>query len=99
MKNEQDVIGTMDDHTFFLYDETEQTRTRFVSFVGKHHRFDLAIVRTDRFYGKSLVISLQNGRSAIIGQDDLEEEGYIAYAFDLTDEEAEELTNFLYLAI
>lgn len=92
-------METMNDQTFFLYDETEQTRTRYVSFVGKYHRFDLAIVRTDHFYGKSLVISLQNGRSAIIGQDDLEEEGYIAQAFGLSEEEAQELTEFLYLAI
>ena len=89
----------MDEHMFFLYDDTEQTRTRFVSFVGKSNRFDLAIVRSDRFYGKSLVISIQNGRCAIIGQDDLEEEGYIAYAFDLSEEEAQELTEFLYLAV
>ncbi len=89
----------MDENTFFLYDDTEQTRTRFVSFVGRSNRFDLAIVRSDRFYGKSLVISIQNGRCAIIGQDDLEEEGYIAYAFDLNEDEAQELTEFLYLAV
>jgi predicted amidohydrolase len=89
----------MDENTFFLYDDTEQTRTRFVSFVGKSNRFDLAIVRSERFYGKSLVISIQNGRCAIIGQDDLEEEGYIAHVFDLSEEEAQELTEFLYLAV
>lgn len=89
----------MDENTFFLYDDIEHTRTRFVSFVGRSNRFDLAIVRSERFYGKSLVISIQNGRCAIIGQDDLEEEGYIAHAFDLNEEEAQELTEFLYLAV
>ncbi|WP_126429787.1 DUF3055 domain-containing protein [Brevibacillus marinus] len=83
-------------HDFdYLYDETEETSTRFVSFLGETSRFDLAIVKTDRFYGKKLVINIQNGRSAIIGEDDLNEEGYLAYAFQLSENEAEELKRFL----
>lgn len=82
------------DH-FFLYDETEETRTRFVSFMGESSRFDLAITSTSRFYGKKLVINIQNGRGAIIGQDDLKEEGYLEYAFNVTEQEAEELKSFL----
>jgi hypothetical protein len=80
---------------FFLYDDTENTRTRFVSFVGEHQRFDLAIVKSDRHYGKYLVLNMQGNRFAIIGPDDLEEEGYIEYAFGLNEEEADELRSFL----
>jgi hypothetical protein len=80
---------------FFLYDDTEATKTRFVSFVGDNQRFDLAIVKTDRHYGKSLVLDLQGNRFAIIGEDDLKEEGYIEYAFQLNEEDAEELRSFL----
>ncbi len=85
----------MSNDLFYLYDETEETRTRFVSFMVETVRFDLAITTTNRFYGKKLVINIQNGRSAIIGHDDLDEDGYLAYAFQLTDEEAEELRSFL----
>ncbi|CAJ1001439.1 MULTISPECIES: DUF3055 domain-containing protein [Brevibacillus] len=84
---------------FFLYDETEETKTRFVSFMGEATRFDLAITTTNRFYGKKLVINIQNGRSAIIGDDDLKEEGYLEYAFNLNDKEAEELRSFLHTVI
>lgn len=80
---------------FFLYDDTEDTKTRFVSFVGDNQRFDLAIVKTDRHFGKSLVLDLQGNRFAIIGEDDLKEEGYIEYAFQLNEEDAEELRSFL----
>lgn len=80
---------------FFLYDDTENTKTRFVSFVGEHRRYDLAIVQTDRHYGKHLVLDMQGSRFAIIGQDDLEEEGYVEYAFQLDEKEAEELKSFL----
>ncbi|GAB1533324.1 MULTISPECIES: DUF3055 domain-containing protein [Brevibacillus] len=84
---------------FYLYDEAEDTRTRFVSFTGEATRFDLAITTTNRFYGKALVINIQNGRSAIIGHDDLEEEGYLEFAFNLNESEAEELKAFLEAAI
>ncbi|TKI59076.1 DUF3055 domain-containing protein [Brevibacillus antibioticus] len=84
---------------FYLYDEAEDTRTRFVSFTGEATRFDLAITTTSRFYGKAIVINIQNGRSAIIGHDDLEEEGYLEFAFNLNESEAEELKAFLEAAI
>lgn len=79
----------------FLYDDTEESRTRFISFVGANQRFDLAIINTSRLYGKLLVLDIQGNRFAIIGHDDLQEEGYIEHAFQLNEEDAEELTSFL----
>jgi len=80
----------------FLSDSTEQTSTRFVTMITpKLNRFDLAIVTTNRFYGKKLVVDLQSGISAVIGPDDLEEEGYLAHRYKLTEEQAEELYGFL----
>jgi hypothetical protein len=81
---------------FFLYDNTEDTKTRFVSFVGESQRFDLAIVQTHTHYGKHLVLDMQGSRFAILGPDDLKEEGYLEYAFQLNEEDAEELRSFLY---
>ena len=80
---------------FYLYDDTENTKTRFVSFVGENQRFDLAITQTNRHYGKSLVLDMQGNRFAIIGPDDLEEEGYLEFAFQLNEEDAGELRSFL----
>ncbi|TVY07696.1 DUF3055 domain-containing protein [Paenibacillus cremeus] len=80
----------------FLYDGTEETKTRFVCVVGETlRRFDLAITTTNRFYGKKLVTDMQTGRTAVIGPDDLEAEGYLEHVFKLTEEEAEELCSFL----
>ncbi|WP_068773324.1 DUF3055 domain-containing protein [Paenibacillus sp. FJAT-26967] len=81
----------------FLYDHTEDTSTRFVCFISPSMcRFDLAILNTNRFYGKKLIINLQSGKSAVIGPDDLDEEGYLEHVFKLGEEEAEELRSFLY---
>ncbi|WP_017726383.1 DUF3055 domain-containing protein [Halalkalibacterium ligniniphilum] len=81
---------------FFLYDDIEETKTRFVSFMGENQRFDLAIVHSDRHYGKQLVLDMQSNRFAIIGQDDLDEPGYLEHVYGLEEEEAEELRSFLY---
>lgn len=80
----------------FLSDSTEQTSTRYITFIGPSmHRFDLAITTTNRFYGKKLVTDMQTGVTAIIGPDDLEEEGYLEYTFKLDEEAGEELRAFL----
>jgi len=81
---------------FYLYDETTETKTRFVSFMGENQRFDLAIIHTDRYYGKHLILNLQSDRYAIIGEDDLKEPGYLEHVFQLNDEDANELREFLY---
>jgi hypothetical protein len=84
----------------FLSDSTEQTSTRFVTFISpKLHRFDLAITTTGRFYGKKLVIDLQSGRSGVLGPDDLEEEGVLEHVFRISGEQAEELAQFLVLVL
>ncbi|MBS4190683.1 DUF3055 domain-containing protein [Bacillus sp. FJAT-49705] len=81
---------------FFLYDDTVNTKTRFVSFMGENQRFDLAIIQSDRYYGKHIVLDIQSNRFAIIGTDDLKEEGYLEYAFNLSEEDAEDLRSFLF---
>lgn len=80
---------------FFLYDETVETKTRFVSFMGEHQRFDLAIIQSDRYFGKHLVLDIQSNRFAIIGTDDLKEPGYLEFAYKLSEEDASELRDFL----
>lgn len=80
---------------FFLYDDTVASRIRFVSFMGEHQRYDLGIIQTDRYFGKSIVLDIQGNRFAIIGEDDLKEEGYLEHVFQLSEAEAEELTSFL----
>lgn len=79
-----------------LYDYREETTTRFVCILGKSlRRFDLALMSTNSFFGKKIVIDMQSGRSAILGPDDIAEEGYLEHAFKVTEQEADELREFL----
>ncbi|HEY8530367.1 MAG TPA: DUF3055 domain-containing protein [Paenibacillaceae bacterium] len=84
----------------FLLDINEQTSTRYVTFITpKLNRFDLAVLTTDRFYGKKIVIDLQTGRSGILGPDDLEEEGVLESVFRISEEQARELAEFLTMVL
>lgn len=84
----------------FLSDTTEQTSTRFVTFVTPNlNRFDLAILTTNRFYGKKIVTDMQSGRSAVLGPDDLEGEGVLESVFRIDEEAASELAQFLVLVL
>ncbi|WP_342543181.1 DUF3055 domain-containing protein [Paenisporosarcina sp. FSL H8-0542] len=80
---------------FFLYDDVEDTKTRFVSFTGESQRYDLAILQSSRFFGKVLVMDIQYNRFAILGSDDLEEEGYLEHVYNRNKEEAAELRDYL----
>ncbi|EPD50535.1 hypothetical protein HMPREF1210_02504 [Paenisporosarcina sp. HGH0030] len=80
---------------FFLYDDVEDTKTRFVSFTGESQRYDLAILQSSRFFGKVLVMDIQYNRFAILGSDDLEEEGYLEHVYNRNEEEAAELRDYL----
>lgn len=81
---------------FFLYDDQEDTSTRFVSFMGEDQRYDLAIMQSTRFYGKLIVMDMQYSRFAIIGSDDLDEPGYLEHVFNRSEQEAKELREYLY---
>lgn len=84
---------------FFLYDDTAVTKTRFVSFMGENVRHDLALIFSDHYYNKVLVLDIQRNKFAIIGSDDLDEPGYLESAFGVDEETANELRDFLYEAV
>ncbi|WP_027416337.1 DUF3055 domain-containing protein [Aneurinibacillus terranovensis] len=83
----------------FLYDHSEETKIRYVSFMGEVGRHDVAIIKTGNFYGKSIVLNIQTSRMAILGQKDLDEPGYLEEVFNMKEEEARELREFLYVSI
>ncbi|MCU5745933.1 DUF3055 domain-containing protein [Staphylococcus sp. SQ8-PEA] len=79
----------------YLYDDDESAQVQFVGFVGEESRYDLMMIQTDRHYGKTIVLNMQNNRYGLVGTDDLEEEGYIAYALGVSEAEGEEITEYL----
>jgi hypothetical protein len=80
---------------FLLYDDITETKTRFISFAGDYSRYDLCLIYSDRFFEKVVVLNMLSSRFAIIGQDDLEEEGFLEDNYQIDINEAAELKEFL----
>jgi len=79
-----------------LFEDEETSKIKYISFIGEsNYRFDLAIIQTDRFFGKKLIINIQSGRTGIVGPDDLEEPGFLEGTYRLKEEEAQELYQYL----
>jgi hypothetical protein len=79
-----------------LYDEVGQSKVNFVGYVSERARYDFAIIYTDHFFGKPLVVCMQTGKSSLLCQDDVHNLDYLQRAFHITDRsEAEELSIFL----
>ncbi|MGY3481404.1 MULTISPECIES: DUF3055 domain-containing protein [Staphylococcus] len=83
----------------YLYDDDESSQVQFVGFVGEFSRYDLMLIQTDRHFGKTIVLNMQTNKFGIIGTDDLEEEGYIAYILGVTENEGNEITEYLHQVI
>lgn len=78
----------------FLYDDTEESQTRFVSFFTDNSRYDLALINSDRFYGKTVVLDLQSQQFALFGGDNLTL-AYIQQHFKGDEQYAHDLLEFL----
>ncbi len=81
--------------TNVIYDDQQSLQTRFISFIGEHDRYDLCCIYSDRFFGKTLVLNMLSNQFAIIGRDDLDEEGFLQTAFRISPEAASELRDLI----
>lgn len=79
-----------------LYDVSETSPISFVGFMTEQSRYDLAIIYTDSFFGKPLVVCMQTGKSALLCVDDINNHEYLERVFRLSDRSAaEEMAYFL----
>ena len=62
---------------FFLYDDVEDTKTRFVSFTGKTIRYDLAILQSSRFFFFFFLLDIQFRSFGLIGLDDCDDPVFV----------------------
>jgi len=79
-----------------LYEESEQSKVEFFGYATEQARYDFAIVYTNRFFGKPLVVCMQTGRSSLLSADDLANTDHLQRVFSLpSGEEAEDLAVIL----
>ncbi len=79
-----------------MYDVSERTPVHFLGYASERNRFDLAIVYTDSFFGKPLVVCMQTGRSSLLSAEDVGNIEYLQRIYKIKmKEDAEELSHFL----
>ena len=79
-----------------LYDVMESSKVNFIGYVSERARYDFAIVYTDSFFGKPLVVCMQTGRSTLLCDSDLNDAEQLQRTFLIKDDaEADELAQFL----
>lgn len=71
-----------------LYDTMETSNVNYVGCVSEGSRFDFAIVYSNQFFGKPLVICMQSGRSAPMCADDLKDMELLRSRFLVGDPQA-----------
>ncbi|QTN01535.1 DUF3055 family protein [Sediminibacillus dalangtanensis] len=86
---------TLAEERMIIKDEIQEVKTRFISFKSNHQRFDLALVHSDQYQGKTMVIDLGGNRFTIMDKEDAAKEGNLEHEFHLTEVRAEELRKFL----
>ncbi|WP_077624943.1 DUF3055 domain-containing protein [Sediminibacillus massiliensis] len=85
----------MSDDRLIINDESETVQTRFISFKGDNHRYDLAIVSSERFNDKKMILDLNGRRFEVLNEQEIKEEGILEHAFNLSEIKAAELRKFL----
>lgn len=79
-----------------LYEVSERTQVSFLGYATESSRYDFAIVYTDSFFGKPLVVCMQTGKSALLCENDLGNLDYLQQVYSISSlEEAEEFSRFL----
>ncbi|WP_100404661.1 DUF3055 domain-containing protein [Bacillus solitudinis] len=80
----------------YLYQTTEDTKVHHVGFVTNDFRYDLALIYTNQFFGKTMILCIQSGTSALFDHSDLDDIDMVQSVFKLrTPQEAAEIANFL----
>lgn len=78
-----------------LYDEVERSQVRYIGFTTDTSRYDFAFVYTNMFFGKTLVVDMQTGRSALLSENDVDNIEYLQKLYSIDEpQEAEELASF-----
>lgn len=78
-----------------LYDESENTKVRFIGFTTEDVRYDFGIIYTNMFFGKPLVVCMQTGCSTLLDEEDIQHFDQLKKIFRLQSEkEAGDLAAF-----
>lgn len=82
-----------------LLEEAEKQLVRYYCMVSESHRYDIVVIHSEMFFGKVMVVSIQNGRMVLLSHHDISDDHYWAEKLDIKDEDMNEFRNFLYMVL
>ncbi|MBE3595114.1 MAG: DUF3055 domain-containing protein [Candidatus Carbobacillus altaicus] len=79
-----------------VYEQTEQAQVRFIGMHTEDSMYDLGLLFSNQFFGKTMVINMQSGKSVLVDAEDLRNLEWLKETFSLRSlAEAERLAHFL----
>ncbi|MBE3596609.1 MAG: DUF3055 family protein [Hydrogenibacillus sp.] len=79
-----------------VYENTEQAQVRFIGVHTEEGLYDLGLLFSNQFFGKTMIINMQSGKTILVEADDLHNLEWLKESFNLKSlEEAERLAHFL----
>lgn len=82
-----------------LLEEVEKQLVRYYCMVSEEHRYDIVVVHSEMFFGKVMVISIQNGRMVLLSHQDISDNQYWAEKLDIKEEDINEFQNFFQMIL
>ncbi|MFT9849734.1 SAV0927 family protein [Aneurinibacillus sp. REN35] len=83
----------------YLFDESEQSMTRYVCLATDEARYDFSFVYSSLFQGKSFITCLQSGQSLLLSHDDLHDEKYWVKKLAVAEEDVDKIKEFFAAAL
>lgn len=82
-----------------LLEEVEKQSVQYYCMTSENHRYDLVVIHSGKFFGKAMVVSIQNGIMVLLCHEDIGNDRYWAEKLGIEREDINELQNFFHLTL
>jgi hypothetical protein len=82
-----------------LLEEKGEHSVHYYCIATEHHRYDLSVIYTDRFFGKAMVVSLQSNNMVLLCSEDIENQCYWAEKLGINPIDVDECGTFLQMIL
>ncbi|WP_257350298.1 DUF3055 domain-containing protein [Pseudalkalibacillus decolorationis] len=82
-----------------LLEERERQSIHYYCIASDHHRYDLSIIYSEKFFGKAMVVSIQSGQMVLMCDEDIENDMCWAEKLGIELIDIRELKSFFHLIL
>jgi hypothetical protein len=82
-----------------LLEEVENQIVRYYCITSEEYRYDIVVIHSEMFFGKAMIISIQNGKMALLSHDDIHDESYWAEKLNIKKVDINGFKNLFYMVL